>query len=181
MNKKILTAALALAALVLPAAASADPVSSVKADLAQVTTDLNTANTSLTADLAKITSDVQAGNLSAARTDMQTFRTDRQSLLGTVKTDMEQLRTDVQAARAAKVDLSSLKPDVEAARTASQTARQDVQQGIQAARAAVQSARGSRSHGNTLPGGASVAASQLANGTGVSASIPAGLPGSSSN
>lgn len=127
-----------LAIAVVPAVALADdPGAAVKADVAQLTTDVKAAHDSLIADLAAVTADAQKGDKAATRADVKKFRSDRRSALHTIVGDRKQLRSDLKAAHDANVDPSTLKPVVQAARAQNKAALEDLHQAADAARAAV--------------------------------------------
>lgn len=127
-----------LAVAVVPALALADdPGAAVKADVAQLSTDVKTAHDALITDLAAVTADAQKGDKSATRADVEKVRSDRRSLLAPIRADRRQLRADLKAARDAGVDPTTLKPIVQAAREQNKAALEEVRQAAQQARAAV--------------------------------------------
>jgi hypothetical protein len=140
MKKKALLAAVlvSLAVAVVPAVALADdPTAAVKADLAQLSSDVKAAHDALIADLTTVTSDAQKGDQTATKADVKKLRFDRRSLLAPIRSDRKQLRTDLKAARDANVDPGTLKPLVQAARAQNIAALKDLRQAAHDTRAAV--------------------------------------------
>jgi hypothetical protein len=107
MKTKLMLAALlaVLVAAVVPTIASADPQSAIKADLAQLATDLNAAHAALAPDFQALKADLGKGDKTAAQADVQKLRSDAQNVLPAVQKDRQQLVADIKAARDAGVDL----------------------------------------------------------------------------
>jgi hypothetical protein len=151
-----------LVAVLAPAAfAGPDPVATVTADLATLSTDVSAAHTALLADANAIETDAAAltgtTDKAAARTTIQAdvakFRTDRQALIPPIQADLKQLRADLKAAHDANVDPSTLRPLVQSALTADRAALKEIRQASQQAHRAVMALSHSfRPHGGPKAG-----------------------------
>jgi hypothetical protein len=107
VKTKLMLAALVavLAAAVVPTFASADPQSAIKADVAQLATDLKTARAAFGPDLQTLKADFAKGDQTAVQADVQKLRSEAQSVLPAVQKDRQQLVADLKAARDAGVQL----------------------------------------------------------------------------
>jgi hypothetical protein len=111
MRKLLLLAALTLAvvAIVPVAAMAATPLDTVKADLAKLSTDVQTKHDAVVADAQKLQADATAfvgttdkkAARAAIKVDAQKLTADWHSLLSVCLADRVQLRADIAAARAA--------------------------------------------------------------------------------
>jgi hypothetical protein len=126
-----------VAALVPAVSLADDPSAAVKADIAQLSSDVKAAHDALIADLTAVTADAGKGDVAATRGDVTKLRSDRRSLLAPIRADRRQLRRDLKASRGAGVDPATLKPLVQAARAQNQTSLQEVRGAAKQARAAV--------------------------------------------
>jgi hypothetical protein len=136
-----LVACTLVAALVPALASSADPASTVQADLTQLSTDVKTLHDTLLPDLTTITSAAQNGDKAGTRAAVAKWRADRRSVWPLVMQDRHQLRLDVKSAKAAGV--TGLKDTVKSAVAANQALLKEVRDAAQQARAAVKALRGS--------------------------------------
>ena len=86
MKRTLLAALLvALAAVLVPSFAAADPGSAVQADLTQLSTDLQAAHDTLVADLGAVATAAQAGDKTGAIAAIKKARSDAQTLLPAVQ------------------------------------------------------------------------------------------------
>ena len=139
-------AAVALAAVLAPAAALADTgvPANVQADISKTAADVQTLHDTIVADAAKIQSDIQALAGATDRTqiaatlkgDWQKLQSDRKAENATIKADWAQLHADAKAAREAKQGEGQIKPLVQAMVSANKALRADLQTAVKAARAA---------------------------------------------
>ena len=109
---RVLVVALALAALLAPAALAADPGAALTADLQKLSTDRSTMHAAVLADIQKITADAQSsskGSLRIALTaDIKTLKSDLVSNHAVMVADRAQAYSDYQAAKTAGVPRSQL-------------------------------------------------------------------------
>ena len=138
-----LVACTLVAALVPALASSADPASTVQADLTQLSTDVMALHDTLLPDLTAITTAAQNGDKAGTRAAVAKWRADRRSVWPQVIQDRHQLRLDVKSAKAAGV--TGLKDTVKSAVAANQALLKEVRDAAQHARAAVKALRGSSS------------------------------------
>jgi hypothetical protein len=143
--KKTLPAALfvALAAVLVPSFAAADPGSAVQADLTQLSTDLQAAHDTLVADFGTVGTAAQAGDKTGAIAAIEKARSAAQALLPAVQKDRLQLRADVKLARAANV--TGLASEVKTAIKGDRGLSKDIRQARRDARKAIRSLRHSKS------------------------------------
>jgi hypothetical protein len=144
MKRALLAALLvALAAVLVPSFAAADPGSAVQADLTQLSTDIKAAHDTLVADLGAVTTAAQAGDKAGAIAAITKARSDAQTLLPAVQKDRAQLRADVKLAKAANV--TGLQAEVKAAVQANRALIKEIRQARRDARHAIRSLRHSSS------------------------------------
>lgn len=117
------TLALAAAALVGAAllgsavARAADPLSAVKADIAKLEADAQSAHDALVADAQQIVSDAKAAKggskeqaKATIKADLEKLRADGRAAHGALAPDRAQLRTDLKAAKDGGVAKDQIKP-----------------------------------------------------------------------
>ena len=144
MKRALLAALLvALAVVLVPSFAAADPGSAVQADLTQLSTDVQAAHDALVTDLDAVTAAANAGDKAGAIAAIGKARSDAQTLLPAVQKDRAQLRTDVKLAKAGNV--SGLQAEVKTTVQANRALSKEIRQARRDARKAIRSLRHSKS------------------------------------
>ena len=152
MHKLIL-----LAAALAPAAALADPLDAIKADIAQLQTDVKTKHDTVLADAQALQNDgtsLVGSDHATARATIQAgvtqLTTDWHSLLAVCLGDHAKLQSDIAAAHAAGIPPRQIHPLVREANLQIRASNLEMRSGVVSARAAVFALRQSfRGNGKT--------------------------------
>ena len=146
MRKFLYLAALALAtAAIAPVAALADdPLAAIKADIAQLQTDVKVKHDAVLADAQTLQNDAQtlvgsdkATAKAKIKIDILKLTGDWKSLLSVCLSDREKLRSDIDAARAAGNGKGEIRPLVHEANLQIRASNLEMRAGVVRARAAV--------------------------------------------
>jgi hypothetical protein len=151
--------ALAVAAIVPVAALADDSLSAIRADIAQLQTDVKTKHDAVLADAQTLQTDAQtlvgsdkATAKAKIKADAQKLSVDWHSLLAVCLTDRAKLQTDIAAARAADVKGKEIRPVVRQANLQIRASNLEMRAGVLRARAAVVALRQSfKDAGKTAP------------------------------
>jgi hypothetical protein len=160
VHKLLYLGVLALAAVAIaPAAALADPLDAIRADIAQLQSDATTKHDTVLADAQTLQSDATSlvgSDRSTARAKIQAdvtrLTTDWHALLATCLADRARLQADIAAAHAAGIGPRQIRPLVREANLQIRASNLEMRSGVVKARAAVFALRQSfRGNAQTPP------------------------------
>ncbi len=151
--------ALSLAAVVPSFALADDPLSSIKADIAQLQSDVQVKHDTVLADARTLKDDAtslvgsdKASAKATIKADAQKLSGDWQSLLSTCLSDRAKLQADITAAHAAGIKPSEIHPLVREANLQIRASNLEMRSGVASAHAAVYALRQSfKAAGETAP------------------------------